>query len=760
MKANNRVGIVIVAVLLLLVVRPTSAQPVNYQPYVFGSFAGPATISTVDGTNSDARFYFPQGATLDGSGNLYVSEASTIRKISAAGVVTTVAGVPGFVGTNDGTVTTARFNTPVGIVLDSSNNVFVADSLNNTIRKIDTNGVVTTFAGQPHGVPFFVNGSGTNAHFWSPMGLAIDSINNIYVADQFNNCIRLITPNATVITAAGSGFAGSGSTDGPPSSAKFSSPAGVAIRFNIMFIADTGNHTIRVMSLGGGNVGTFAGLAGAAGSVDGTGNAARFRSPYALAIDQNTNVFVADYGNKLIRKITSTGVVTTVGGLAGVAGAVDGPTNSALFNLPTGIAVNSSGTLFVTEIGNCDVRTLSAGNVTTFAGFPGATFIGANDGPANAARFFGPWGIAAASSGNVYVADTSNDTIRKISTNGTVTTLAGTPGLQGSTDSTNSAALFRLPYGIAVDASENIYVADELNQTIRKITVDGTVTTLAGLARSSGNADGTNSSARFSFPTGLGLDASNNIYVCDSFNYTIRKVTPDGVVTTIAGKAGQIGSADGTNSAARFSAPWDVVADSTFNLFVTDRNNGTIRKITADGMVTTFAGLAGVGRDLVDGVGTNARFSLPTGIAIDKFNNLYVSDSYYLNNTIRKITPDGTVTTLGGMADGAFGAGNGAGPNARFNQPFAIAIDPNGTLFIADSNNHAIRRAVPLALQVSAQPTTVTVSWPTGSGFLLEQSNPLGQSWTPVLDAIETNGSTLSVSQSIGNQSYYRLHGP
>jgi hypothetical protein len=455
-------------------------------------------------------------------------------------------------------------------------------------------------------------------------------------------------------------------------------------------------------------------------------------------------------------------VVSTIAGSADIAGALDGPTNTALFNSPAGIAVDGAGTVFIAEYGNCDIRTISSGTVSTWAGLPGAMFVGTNDGPAGTARFWRPSGIAATSSGNVYVADTPNETIRKIAPDGTVTTFAGTAGVQGSTDGTNSTALFRSPYGIAIDSSENIYVADELNSTIRKITPDGTVTTLAGLARSFGSADGTNTDARFLTPTGLGLDRSNNVYVADSGNNTIRKITPDGVVTTIAGKAGfgNFGSDDGTNITAKFSRPWSVAVDSAFNLYVTDRGNGTIRKITPDTVVTTFAGLAGAGGGLVDGVGTNARFSLPTGIAIDKADNLYISDSYNYNNTIRKITPDGTVTTLGGAGNGAFGTDNGAGPNARFNQPFAIAVDPTGTLFIADSNNHAIRRAVPLALQIASQTTTVTISWPAGTDYSLEQSTALGQTWSPVLDTKQTNNSTISISQPLGDQTYYRLGSP
>ncbi|MEP7141202.1 MAG: NHL repeat-containing protein, partial [Caldimonas sp.] len=292
--------------------------------------------------------------------------------------------------------------------------------------------------------------------------------------------------------------------------------------------------------------------------------------------------------------------------------------------------------------------------------------------------------------GNAYIADTSHHTIRKVTPAGVVTTLAGLSGSAGSADGTGSAARFDTPRGLVVDAAANVYVADTFNGTIRKITPAGVVTTLAGLAGFSGSADGTGSAARFSAPRGLALDAAGNLYVADVT--TIRKVTPGGVVTTLAGLAGNPGSADGTGAAARFNVAFDVALDSAGNVYVADAgSNATIRKITPAGVVTTLAGLAG-SFGSVDGAGSAARFRDPRGIAVDAADNIFVSDR--VDHTIRRITPAGDVTTVAGLSL-ASGNTDGTGAAARFNRPLGIAIDAAGNVHVADSDNQAIRKVTP-----------------------------------------------------------------
>jgi sugar lactone lactonase YvrE len=337
---------------------------------------------------------------------------------------------------------------------------------------------------------------------------------------------------------------------------------------------------------------------------------------------------------------------------------------------------------------------------TTIAGQPSGD--GNADGTGSAARFYGPVSVAVDSARIVYVADSGNDTIRKIALDGVVTTLAGLAGweTQGSADGAGSAARFNGPSGVAVDSAGNVFVADTENHTIRKVTPDGVVTTLAGLAGSLGRTDGKGSAARFYQPSGVAVDNTGNVFVADTYNQTIRKVTPDGVVTTLAGLGGwdNRGSADGTGSAARFNGPFGVAVDSADNAYVADSLNNTIRKITPGGVVTTLAGLAG-NQGSADGTGSEARFYNPSGVAVDSVGNVFVADIY--NRTIRKVTPGGVVTTLAGQV-GRQGGQDGTGSGARFFGPAGIAVDAQGQLWVVDNDENVIRLGTPLSKANSA----------------------------------------------------------
>jgi sugar lactone lactonase YvrE len=321
---------------------------------------------------------------------------------------------------------------------------------------------------------------------------------------------------------------------------------------------------------------TLAGSAGNSGSADGTNTSASFNRPWSVAVDTNGNIFVADENNNLIRKVSAAGVVSTVAGVAGVAGSADGPGSSATFNYPNGIAVDSAGYLYVADWNNSTVRKITPdGVVSTLAGLAGNN--GSADGAGSAARFYFPSDVAVDTNGNVYVADSVNETIRKITPSGVVSTLAGLARSYGSTDGTGSAARFHDPTAVAVDASGNVYVADQVNQTVRKVTPAGVVTTLAGFPESAGAADGTGNAARFQNLSGVAVDANGNIYVADTGNNAIRKVTQGGVVTTLAGQSGSTGSVDGVGMVVRFDNPGGVAVDSSGDLFVADSLNNTIR---------------------------------------------------------------------------------------------------------------------------------------------------------------------------------------
>ena len=676
----------------------------NYPaPYYFNTFAGNAYGG--NGSGSQAIFNFPQATAVDSAGNVYVADTYnyTVRKITPAGVVTTLAGLAGYDRPyTDATGSDARFNYLNGVAADSAGNVYVTD-FSNTIRKITPAGVVTTLAGTP-GVYGSADGTGSAAQFWQPWGIAVDSAGNLYVADQGNSTIRKITPAGVVTTIAGA--AGMfGSADGSGSAARFNAPDGIAVDSSgNLYVADTLNSTIRKITSTG-VVTTLAGTPGGIGSADGTGSAARFNYPDALTV-AGTTLYVAEAYNSTIRKVTSTGVVTTFAGTAGAFGNVNGTGSAVRFNSPYGVAATSTGIIYVADSGNHEIRKITpARAVTTFAG--SATTdgggIGSSDGTGRTARFNYPNGVAVTGT-TVYVADTFNSTIRKVTSTGVVTTFAGTAGAVGSADGTS--AQFHDPYGIAADKAGNVYVADTSNSTIRKITSAGVVTTLAGAAGVLGNVDGPGSAAQFYYPFAVAVDSGGNVYVADTYNYTVRKITPAGVVTTLAGLAGYDGSTDGTGSAARFGYLNGIAADSAGNVYVTDLSYSTIRKITPAGVVTRLAGTPGI-YGSADGTGSAAQFDYPRGIAIDSTKNLYVSDQY--NQTIRKITPTGVVTTLGGVT-GSYGIGDGTRPSARFMNPAGIAVANSGVLYVADSNNHEIRSGVLADLKITCTDNKTTVA--------------------------------------------------
>ncbi len=324
---------------------------------------------------------------------------------------------------------------------------------------------------------------------------------------------------------------------------------------------------------------TLAGTAGASGTTDATGSAARFKLLSGLAVDSSGNIVVADTGNNLIRKVSSSGAATTFAGKAGIAGSADGSGTAASFNAPSGVAVDSNGNVYVADTLNHTIRKVTpAGVVTTFAGQAGTS--GAIDGAVASARFFAPQGVALDPTGAIlYVADTNNDTIRKIVlASGTVTTLAGSAGSWGSADGTGATARFNGPSDVAVDSNGSLYVADTDNSTIRAVTPNGTVTTLAGRAGSTGAADGSGLTARFSHPGAIGVDSSFNVYVLDTDNHTVRKlVSAAGIVTTLAGQAGVSGSADGAGTTARFKFPIGLAVNGTGDLYIADTDNHTLR---------------------------------------------------------------------------------------------------------------------------------------------------------------------------------------
>ncbi|ACB77889.1 NHL repeat containing protein [Opitutus terrae PB90-1] len=666
---------------------PVASGSESVESYVFTRYAGnpnDTPYGSTDGFGDSARFAAPRSIAVDASGTLYVADAasSVIRKITAEGMVTTFVGTAGQRGSADGIGAAARFQGIDGLAIDARGNLYAVDFTDHTVRKITPEGVVTTLAGSAgdHGTQV---GHGGEARFDSPMAVAVDRWDNLYVGQMGDGAIRKVSPDGNVTILAGAGKAGS--ADGDSASARFSGSDGLAVDgTGNVYVADLFNHTIRKITPDG-VVTTLAGVARESGFADGAGAAARFYYPRELSIDAYGNILVADEGNCAIRKVSPSGVVSTVAGKTGLSGSDDG-VDAARFSLPRGVAVSRTGDIYVADSGNSTVRRIAVGGaVTTFAGRPGGP--GYANGSSETAQFYFPTGIAIDQNRNVFVADSYNNVIRKITPGGVVTTVAGLGGVFGSAEGSGAAARFGVPAAVAIDAAANLYVANRQTHVIAKIAPDGAVTFFAGSPGLSGSTDGNaRTEARFNGPTGIAVGPSGTIYVADFDNHTIRQISPAGMVSTLAGAAGQPGTADGTGSAARFYAPAAVTVDRAGMIYVADSWSSAVRKITPDGVVTTVV------RQPYDG--EPERLYLPFGIAAGHDGSLYIADTG--NSTIRQIRPDGSMVTIGGGMRQE-GKQDGRGGEARFLNPYGVAVDAAGHLYVADSGNNLVRKGVKVA---------------------------------------------------------------
>ena len=409
----------------------------------------------------------------------------------------------------------------------------------------------------------------------------------------------------------------------------------------------------------------------------------------------------------------------------------------------------------------------------TIAGSPGPG--GNADGAKGTARFYNPSCLAVAASGVIYVSDTYNSTIRKLQPSGTdwiVTTIAGVAGMRSFADGTNNDALFNRPNGIVIDPNGTLFVVDHYNHLIRKIVPQDTnyvVSTIAGEVLVPGSQDGATGQSSFRNPTGIDLDSQGNLYVVDTSNFTIRRLSPvpdPWWASTIAGEAGFDGFVDDYNQLAEFESPMCVAVDGTDKVYVTDFGNNAIRQITLNGtdwLTTTIAGNTNAGSS--DGSGMVARFLTPNGIAVDASGNLYVADQG--NHTIRKVSPSGTdwmVRTIGGMA-GLSGAVDGVGSDARFKKPFGITVDSTGVLYVADFSNNTIRRGSPIGglptIQLTSSGGQFLLAWPVNAAnFEMEMSEtpPPSATWQTITQGITVSGDSLTLPMVPNASSgFYRL---
>jgi uncharacterized protein (TIGR03437 family) len=674
------------------------------QQYSISTVAGgapPATPAAAAGISMGQ----PGRVAVDASGNLYFSASNCVFKIDAHGTVTLVAGNSraGFSG-DGGLAVNAQLNAPQGIAFAPGGNVvYIADSRNNRIRQVDlSSGIITTFAGNgtisPGGGPsaYGDGGPATSAQLHLPMGVAVDQYYNVYIADTGDNTIREVTTDGNIATIAGDSFPSYQGDAGLAIKAELHGPEDVAVDSSgNIYIADTQNAYVRKITTDG-NINYIAGD----GSIGYTGDggyatSAGLVAPFALAVDSSGNVYFAENGDSRIRKIDAKSLdISTVAGngTPGFAGDGSDPTKAEL-NYPTGVAVDSAGNLYIADSLNCRIRKVaSSGSISTYAGNGTLSYSG-DGGAAIQAQLNNPQGVAADSSGNLYVADTLNNVVRKVSPNGTISNFAGNGGAGSSGDgSAATSAQLHGPEGLTVDAAGNLFIADTLNAKVRKVSAaSGVITTVAGSGTPGSGGDGSAAaSAQLNLPIGVAVDAAGNVYIADFGNSRVRKVSASGAtIGTVAGNGSTGYSGDGGPAAkAQLNGPQGVAVDAAGNLYIADTENNAIREVTPAGLIATVAGngLAGYSGD--GGQATSAQVGNPVGVTVDAAGDIFTLDA---SNRVRQVYPNGLIATIAGNGSLGYTGDGGLATQAQFNSPSAIALGNNGNLYVADEANNAVR---------------------------------------------------------------------
>ncbi len=602
------------------------------------------TISTLAGggvPTDPTKVPLAQVASLaaDSSGGVYFSDwldwgaISSVFRVDPSGSMATVAGNGTWGYSGDGAAaTSAQLYGPAGVAVDSSNNVYIADRFNGVVREV-SKGVISTLAGQFH----------------NPIGLAADGSGNVYVAegptsasDSNGNAIRKISASGAVSTVAGGNGAGYTGDGGAAVRATFNFTPGAPIGMAFdasgnLYVADTGNNVIRKItpSLAISTI-TVAGL----------------KSPSGVAIDLSGNLYIADTGNGVIRKIDASSNFTTIA------------TNLPLAS-PSAITVDGNGNIFVYDSGALAILKIDAsGNVATYAGSFGANAFWGDGGPATAAGMEKPTAVAADTAGRIYIADAGNGRLRVITPDGNINSIA----LSGVT-----------PYGVTVDPAGNPYVIDGYLY-LRKILPDGSVQTVAGNGKSAFSGDNGAATSAGMHIDGAAIDGASNVYIADAQNNRIRKITPDGTITTIAG--------NGTASSALFKQPTGIAVDGANNIYVLDQGNNRVSEISAkDGTISTVAGNGSTSDSGDGGPATSAGINA-NAIAADAAGNLYLADGL----AVRQVTVQGTINTIAGGSAAGYSGDGGPALGAQWHSAWAIVVDASGAIYICDGTSGAIRK--------------------------------------------------------------------
>ncbi len=640
------------------------------------------------------------------------TENHRIRRVDiATGLITTFAGngSAGHSG-DDGLAINASMDKPRSVWAGAFGIVYIADTDNDCIRKIDAAETITTVAGIGRSQGFSGDGGdATNAQLDKPYGVWVDSSENIYIADTNNHVIRKVDGATGIITTVAgigkqNGYTGDG---GLATAAELNKPQGVYVDpSGNIYIADTENHVVRKVNATTGIITTIAGT-GSSGDTGDGGAAilAELNKPGGVFSDVSGNIYIADSDNHRIRKVDgSTGIITTIAGTGSSGDWGDGgPAINAEINKPQGLWVDELGNILIADTENNHVKKIDSetGIINTVAGDGTASYSG-DDGPATSASLKKPHGVCiheAPAPAYLVIADPSNHRIREVNLKtGIITKVAGTlwSGYNGDNIDATWARLY-YPFGVHVDASHNTYIADTYNHRIRKVDgKTGIITTVAGIGAKGFSGDGgPATNARLRYPFNVYLDSAGNIYIVDTYNYRIRKVdAATQIITTVVGDgAAKFKGDGGLATDASIMKSYDVAVDSAGNLFIADTHSHCIRKVDATtGIINTVVGQGGqAGFEGDGGLATDAKLNSPTGVYVDAAGNIYAADTK--NDVIRKVDANtNIINTVAGNGTADFSGDGGLATLAQLDYPEAAWVDNSGNIFIVDTDNCRIRR--------------------------------------------------------------------
>ena len=670
-----------------------------------------------------------RGIAVDAAGNLFATDASNqiVVKVSPTGIVTVVAGNGTSGSSGDGgPATSAQLNRPWGVAVDAAGNVYVAEDWGSRMRRVSNSGVITTVAGTG-GAGFSGDGGpAVGATLKNPAGVAVDSVGNLYIADYTNQRIRRISPDGTITTVVGNGTAGYSGDGGPATLASLNSPIGIAVdTAGSLYIADTSNNRIRKIPRGG-VITTVAGNGTCGFSGDlGPAVSASLCYPTSVAADAAGNLYIADHSNRRVRRVSPTGIITTVAGNGTAAFSGDGGVAvNASFYWPHGVAIDTTGNVHVTDAVNRRIRKFTpGGTIATVAG--NGLYKAPNDGVLATSSFLNqPRDVVVDGAGNMYIVDGYNERVRKVGPAGIISTVAGNGvrGFSGDGGPATAASLGFAPYGsVALDSGGNLYISDSDSHRIRKVTPSGIISTVAGNGAAGFSGDGGPATqASLNWPWRVALDATGNLYVADRSNSRIRRISPTGIITTVAGNG--IGGFSGDGGAATSGSlnnPTGLAADFAGNLYVAEKEGNRIRRVSSGGVISTVAG-DGTCRFSGDGgLAAAATLCGPHGVAVDRAGNLLIADTQ--NHRVRKVDSVGIITTVAGTGSAVYSGDGGISLSASLNGPADVAVDSAGNLYIADTSNDRIRKVLATPPGFSVAPAKLSFAAPAGTPVVAAQ---------------------------------------